>query len=250
MLDIGSESDYYVESSGEETIAGVDYHKFIDPFYQTSIFLREDIGAKKVYKVFNGLDVLLFDFNLHVGDQITLANQETYQVISETEIPVTGGERRQLVLNCLTNSNLFNEVWIEGVGNREHPLMARFEYDSDPTFNLNCSYQNSINIYNRGLFIGQPLVDCSELLNSTDILSQGQIQVYQYESSKILNVKSEFDLSNYKMSIINILGQELLEKRTLHGKTLNVDVSHIQSGLYLLHLSGQYEHFNQKIYIK
>ena len=48
------------------------YTKFNDPFDNPSnfIYIREDIAARKVYKIVNGVDALLYDFSLQTGDVI------------------------------------------------------------------------------------------------------------------------------------------------------------------------------------
>ncbi|NJM79034.1 MAG: hypothetical protein HC854_04235 [Flavobacterium sp.] len=151
----------WIEPGIDVTIGSFTYKKFIDVDYsQTEIYVREDISTKRVYRRINNADVLMCDFNLQVGNTIVLGNGNLYSVFSITNINVNGGQRRKFTLTNLTFPSAGTETWIEGVGNNNNPLRPTFELPSDPAYNIRCSYQNNVSIYNFGLANGGTATTC------------------------------------------------------------------------------------------
>lgn len=157
-----------VMSQGPDlTINGQTYAEFQDPtVYSTVNYIREDITTKKVYRNVNGVDELLFDFSLSMGDTIILGDGKTYTVTSIENINVSGGMRKKINLVHFEGTFAGNsETWIEGVGNINHPLKPNYEANlSDPAVYITCSAQAGIVIYNHGIANGQAQPsDCSML---------------------------------------------------------------------------------------
>lgn len=227
----GTETKYYSEI-GESIIGSYIYKKYVS-LTNEEYFLRENLDEKKVYKLVNGNDVLLYDFSLHVSDNITLIDGENYNVESITNINVNGGQRRQFYLRNI-NSPWLDEYWIEGVGRRTHPLLAKNEFFTDPEYYLLCSYQGGgINIFNFGIANGGSTTSCT--------LSVGE----QYNSSKKIGfapnpfdneliITSQIDLSKSTIKLFNSIGQNVREIKNISGKRYILNRENLNSGLYLV----------------
>lgn len=226
----GTETKYYSEI-GESIIGNYTYKRYVS-LTNEEYLLRENLDEKKVYKLLNGNDVLLYDFSLQVSDNITLVDGENYQVQSITNINVVGGQRRQFYLRNI-NSPWLDEYWIEGVGRSTHPLLAKNEFFTDPEYYLLCSYQDGgLNIFNYGIANGGSTNNCT--------LSIGE----QYNSSKKIGfapnpfdneliITSETDLSKSTIRLFNSIGQNVREIRNISGKRYVLKRENLNSGLYV-----------------
>lgn len=187
----------WIEPGIDVTIGSFTYKKFIDVDYsQTEIYVREDISTKRVYRRINNADVLMCDFNLQVGNTIVLGNGNLYSVFSITNINVNGGQRRKFTLTNLTFPSAGTETWIEGVGNNNNPLRPTFELPSDPAYNIRCSYQNNVSIYNFGLANGGTATTCPTptLSIENQNLIEQKIKVYPNPFTTEMTLKSDINL--------------------------------------------------------
>jgi hypothetical protein len=223
MASFGGPTYYSIIQEGTVSINGYTYQKFTDPIFSTDMYLREDVAGKKVYKIINGVDALMFDFNLQLSN-----------------INVNGGQRRKFVLTR-TSGFGYDEVWIEGVGNGEHPLMARFEYFSDPVFYLQCSFQNSVAIYNQGLANGGTPTDCSSLGNQQFQLTK--ISAYPNPFTDQVTVSSKEDLTDCNYVIYNLMGQSVKTGNHNGSTTLTIHNDGLQPGVYYLQVVNEDHRF-------
>ncbi len=236
VYNFGGSQTFTISQIGQETVGIYTYQKFGSPSSSAEYLLREDVASRKVYKNVGGADVLFFDFNLNVSDNITLANGENYVVLAITNINVNGGQRRQWYLNNISSPFGFDEVWVEGVGNTEHPLIANYEMLSDPVFALRCSFQNGENIYNQGIANGGTATDCAAL----------GIFEADYKASKIifspnpfqtdLMISSELSFNNSTLKMYNAMGQMVKQMDHLSGNKISLTKDNLTGGLYLIQL--------------
>ncbi|GEP51120.1 hypothetical protein FNO01nite_17920 [Flavobacterium noncentrifugens] len=232
----GGSQTYAITQNGEAIIGAHTYKKFIDSDLSREYYIREDIAAKKVYKILNGSDVLLFDFNLHVSDVITLANGNNYSVASITNINVNGGQRRQFYLSNVSNLFGYNEVWVEGVGSTAHPLVSRYEMFSDPVYYLQCSFQNGENIYNRGLANGGTPTACVVLsVEDQDYLPKISFAPNPFQTEITISTTTGF--RNSTLKVYNQFGQLLREIKGLNGNKINFGRENLNSSLYFFELT-------------
>ena len=129
MASMDYPNDYFTNEQfiqGDITLDGVDYRiVWTRTIYNTSIsgLVREE-GQRVFFRRWLGQsydrEVLLYDFNLTVGDTITISWGETpLIVIEDSETEVNGTMRRQLGLGLYFGENVSrqaDEYWIEGVG--------------------------------------------------------------------------------------------------------------------------------------
>ena len=232
----GGSQNFTISQSGEQTIGIHTYQKFGSSTSSTEYLLRENVDERKVYKNIDGNDVLFFDFNLNLADNITLANGQTYVVLALTNINVNGGQRKQWYLNNISSPFGFDEVWVEGVGNTSHPLIASYEMVSDPVFNLRCSFQNGENVYNQGLANGGTATECVTLgVYDTDH-SASEIAFAPNPFQTDLTISSDLSLKNSTLKMYNAIGQLVKETNHLSGNRFSLTRDNLTAGLYLIQL--------------
>lgn len=246
VSDIGFETQTFTMiQNGEQTIGNYTYKKIVEPFSNNDIFIREDIDSKKVYKIINGQDELIFDFSLQIGEETTLSNGSSYQVQSITNINVIGGQRKLFFLVNQSSFPGYNEIWIEGVGNLENPLFARYEYFTDPVYSLKCSFQNGENIFNRGIYWNNIPVDCETLSVNQQLVESFVIAPNPFREE--LTVTSKNGLQNLSIKIYNLLGQEMSLTTSSINNNLIVSRENLKAGIYVLKISTEHGDFSKQI---
>lgn len=235
IADFGGIEYREINQSNDETIGAYTYKKFIDNTNQ-QFLLREDIPSKKIYKLVNGSEVLLYDFSLQVLDNITLVNEQSYQVESITNVNVNGGQRRRFYLRNLDNNSPFlNEVWIEGVGNYGHPLLATNEIFTDPSFELKCSFQNGVNIFNQGIAYGLTPTSCTLNIEEQNNLSKRiSFAPNPFKSELIISTKLGF--KNSTLKVFNSLGQIVKQIDNINSNEIILKRDNLNNGVYLIQL--------------
>lgn len=215
------------------------YKKYIDPtMYNSDNYVRENVATKKVYRNVNGVDQLLYDFSLQLGNTIVLSDGLTYTVQSITNVNVIGGTRREFFLvNWIGTIAGRTETWIEGVGSPRHPLKRESEMIfSDPYIYTTCSAQNGVVIYNHGIANGQSTpTDCSMLL-TTQEMNTIESTMYPNPFRSELNITTRHSLSNASLQLYNSIGQLVKEMDNLNGTTITLQRDHLLSGVYILKL--------------
>jgi hypothetical protein len=143
-----------IEAGEDVVIDGQTYRKFTDTFSAPGnsnyyVYLREDVDDRKVYKLVNGVEVLLYDFNLFTGDTFG-----AFDVTSDY-ISINGEDYKRIVLSRYSEEHqlTFTQTWIEGVGSPAHPFRPSFNMynglsaSGGHTINLVCSFQDCQHIY-------------------------------------------------------------------------------------------------------
>ncbi|MCC7027977.1 MAG: T9SS type A sorting domain-containing protein [Saprospiraceae bacterium] len=225
--------DYYLNSST--------YSTFIDPTISgrnNEVCLREDTSTRKVYRIIDGEDHLLYDFSLQVGDSILLDNGKYYKVSSITNINVIGGTRRRFNLIHYTgNVAGYSEAWIEGVGSYKHPLAPFYALGSDPEYRISCSAQNGINIYNWGIERGTSSSNCSMLLNQNNLNDLEQDLTFSPNPFKTeLLITTTVNFESTTLKLFNSFGQLVKEINNINGQKIIIKRENLKSGIYLCQL--------------
>jgi hypothetical protein len=226
----GGSYDRIINPGIDVVIGSYTYKKFIDPMTNAEVLLREDISTKKVYRRIGSNDQILYDFSLQLSNSITLSNGSTYTVTAITTVNVIGGTRRRISLS----NGFFSETWIEGVGNRTHPLKPSFEMPSDPSVTVYCSEQNGVNVYNFGIANGQTTPsDCSLLLGLEEIeFADSKINFLPNPFTDKLTISSEINYENSTLKLFNSIGQLVKEMNNLNGQTIIIERGNLKSGIY------------------
>jgi hypothetical protein len=235
-----------IDAGSDIEIAGVIYKKFGDPFpvydtatssYIDSIYVREDVIARKVYKFVDGADVLLYDFSLAEGD--TVFQYDYHWTATVDNVSVIGGTRKRITLHSveLWNDHILTQIWIEGVGSNAHPFYpARNMYSvgaSGGGYNIftKCSFQNGFHVY------GDPV--CESLAHLTiaeNSYPNQEIVLSPNPFISALTINAAVDLQDATLKLFNLQGQLVREVSNLNGKKATINRENLNHGLYFVQL--------------
>ena len=236
-----------IAPSVTEEMGTFTYHKFRNPFPFSgvdTVYVREDVMERKVYRHHpqHG-DVLIYDFSLEDGDQITLDMHNIYGEITFNaavdEIACNVGNRKRIVLSSVEqyNGHTFQQTWIEGVGSPAHPLYpAANMYNvlssgGGTVYTTRCAFQDQEHIY------GNP-DNCVQYLSASGIEEQHPVTVYPNPFRQQFTVSSDMYLENATLKIFNLQGQ-LVREAKVSGQEILIDRNEIASGMYFVQISNQ-----------
>ncbi len=226
-----------IDEGIDEEIEGNVYKKFIDPFSFNNpiVYLREDIEERKVYKLVNEEDVLLYDFNLENSDTIS---QYGYTFVATVDYIILNEQaRKRIILHSveLYYNHVLTQTWIEGVGTDTHPFYPDFNmYNVASTSGgykvyTKCSFQNGEHFYGD--------INCLSLLNTNTLETVNQnITFYPNPFTTTLSISSDENMNNASIKVYNSVGQLVREKTNLKGQKITIERENLQSGLYLIQL--------------
>ena len=221
--------NFWIIAEKDTVISSLIYTKYIQlGSNNPATFVRENVNAKKVYRLLNGSDVLMFDFTLHLGDTITLGWGLKYVVDVEDSINVAFGKRRRLILNHYSGNMIVTyEVWIEGVGNRHHPVIPLFELGPDPC-NIICSYQDGITVVTNANCPAQSVLGIDKDFN------RGNLTIFPNPCTSVATIKTENCFTEARLLLYNSFGQIVKEMENISGETILINRGNLPGGLYFL----------------
>ena len=243
----------YVESysyimSGDTLIGSNVFHKLMIPFVATqgspvlgSPFhsagyagcIREDVANKKVFYVAPGdtAEVLLYNFNLQVGDTIPgftrFGCQQWPQVIYGIDSILIGSDYRK---RWLTDMMDYGYI-IEGIGGNAGLLEGCLEHTfiDGPGFRLDCFQQNGNTLYS---YTSAPCNLIDGVISITDE------NIFSLSPNPATN---EFAIYNSQSAIkevevYDVVGRKqiVLPLNPLKGTSASIDVSELASGIYFV----------------
>ena len=112
---------------------------------------REFLGEVYLYNELDSNEILIYDFNLQVGD--TFISKESVNdpgielIVTEVETVqlLDGSNRKKILLNCDEN---FEIEWIQGIGNIDYPLLSTiYTCFFDVPGSLLCYSENGETLY-------------------------------------------------------------------------------------------------------
>lgn len=242
----GSPSEERMIEQAEDIIIGsYTYKKYIDQFpsydnYSNllhTVYLREDIAERKVYKIVDSVDLLLYDFNLENGSTIyQYGNTFTAAV---DYIFVNGGTRKRITLKSTEEycGERLTQVWIEGVGSDKHPFYPDYSMynvcsaSGGTMVFTKCSFQNGEHIF------GNP--DCLSFIplgvEESDTVSDN-ISVSPNPFVSELSIESAIAFDNVSLKLYNTVGQLVREINNISGQRITLNRENLNSGLYFIQL--------------
>lgn len=230
------------------TINGHTYKKFVDPFPKWSvdppvlmdtIYLREEIDTRKVYKLVNGTDELLYDFSVQTGDEITVKG--VLFSVEADEVPVIGGTRKRITLTSVPdfNGTHVKQIWIEGVGTDAHPFYPDFfmyapAYSSGGGYRVytSCSFQGSTQVFGDAEYCGA----FTPGLAVAESQKLPEVTFSPNPFSDRFSVDCGTALEDACLKVYNSNGQLIRELHHLKGRSIEVERKDLPSGLYLVEL--------------
>lgn len=229
-----------VQTPQSRTFGNFTYKRFVSTIFgNEEIFMREDVQAKKVYRYnydSSGMvDELMFDFSLQVGESIVLGNGVTYIVRQISPVQMANGTQGRTFALSANQAGYTNEIWIEGVGNTNHPLKAAYELNSDPVLMNTCASQNGVGIFNRGMMNGGTALPCQPPLSIDEIVSQN-ISLYPNPFSKTATITFGKHIENATLQFTNSIGQVVKEMKQVSGQEIQINRDNLGNGLYFVRL--------------
>jgi hypothetical protein len=237
----------------DEAINGQTYRKVsnVPMTAGGEVFIREDVAQRKVYRLKNSQEELLYDFTLQENDVITLNNQP-YTVVSRDSVAVMTGRKRVKIhlVHYAGTMAMGSETWIEGVGNPQVPLKPNYELLSDPAYSLICTNTNGNPVYNNGLVNTGTPVTCPQSTMDTDEFTVSRIQVWPNPVRSNMVISSSEGFSNATLTMHNNIGQQVAEITNINGHEYIFNRDNLASGLYFIMISQNgKESFTEKILV-
>ncbi|HRG18434.1 MAG TPA: T9SS type A sorting domain-containing protein [Flavobacterium lutivivi] len=228
--------DWAITEEEEVVIGSHVYKKFIHTFKDSysPTFVREDVATKKVYKIVNGVDTLLYDFGLNEGDTITQYGNTFVAHVDYVDLPI--GSRKRITLQSIEQycDQSVTQVWIEGVGSNKHPFYPNYNMynvcSSGGGYNIatRCSFQNGERVFGS---------DCPmSLLGVNTNFESRKIEFFPNPFSRQLNITTSTDFENASLKLFNSVGQLVMEKNNLNGKSISIERENLSNGIYLVEL--------------
>ena len=232
VANFGGQYSLVIEPGVNVLVNSVTYMKFNDPYFNNDVFLREDVAARRVYKLVGGADELLYDFSLQDGDFITMPNGVTYTAMVST-VQVQGGLRKRVYLY---HDFFAGSTWVEGVGSTQHPFVHSYTLPSDPYIYLTCSTQDGVPVYNHGIANGGSPTDCSMLATDTFTPAEFYARLSPNPITQTATLSLSTGIQGGTLLIYNAQGQMVGSKENLYGRTITLDRDGLACGIYLLRL--------------
>ncbi len=194
---------------------------------------------KIVYKYYAGSDVVLYDFNINVGDTAkVLSTSMNYykkkKVLAVSYVQVNGQSRKKWSFQ--------DEYWIEGVGS-SIDLLDPLWYGFDLCRSTLCMSHDSVIVYqNQNPDCYTPLpYDCEGILNPVfvpEIKSENQeALLFPNPFSNSATLKTYIELEDAALRVYDILGKEVLTNTNLKGKEIKINRGNLVQGNYYYKLT-------------
>lgn len=229
---------------GDTTVAQTDYKKLYVS-YDTTLnnwykygAIRENENKVYFYLYSSEMEVLLYDFNLNVGDTfISTHNSIEYQgcpieleVFSiDTTILENGEQRQRFNFNG-------GEKWISGIGSLYGLVyVGVYQCIIDMYYDLSCCHENDELIYQSPYF--------DNCFVNTVGLNENSIQVkhsvYPNPFSQSTVLKFDYSVSqNYRLQIINGTGQMVMEIENINSGEIIILGNQLNSGIHFYRLTN------------
>jgi hypothetical protein len=270
--------EYSYSTAGDTIINSITYHKiqqqgqaflmkkdYLDPFPTCTYqiignfnnyigAIREDVAQKKVY-IFRNTDsaeVLLYDFNLNVGDTIKGYFSEQYYdgiIVSAIDSTLIGAQYRKTWIidpycGWGTGDKRYSPQIIEGIG-CTYGLLELPCIEENTRKHLTCFSHRNQTLY--------PTYDATSACTLLTSINEKEgieniLSIFPNPSSG----KFQLTLSNSKsgtIEVMDVLGNKILRSE-IKNETTEVDLSDHQSGIYFVRITDPKGNFAVKKIVK
>ena len=233
----------------------------ITPDNSGRIILRDDTVANTVlYRdMKNDSDIVLYDYNLTVGDTFKIKNpflpffgnssEHQHEVLRLDTIQIDGTDYRVWYLTEVTPNvgmNAISLTVIEGIGSITALTLPLFGMQPNPVRKLECfNHNNNFPNIGNGLFVPYQYSDTSRInldsckwaagIESTISKLHNVINVYPNPTTGVL--KLNVDPSIKKVLIKDLFGRIVYSRSyNTNGSLIDlIDISNIENGVYLFY---------------
>lgn len=224
---------------GDTIIAQTDYKKLYVT-YDTTLSdwnnygaLRENGNRVYFYLFANDTEVLLYDFNLSVGETFTsIHNSIEYQ---DCPIEMEVSSIDTVILENGVQRQRFNftdgEKWISGIGSLYGLVyVGVYQCIADMSYDLSCCHENDELIFQSPNFDNCLINTVGLNENSTQI----KHSVYPNPFSQSTVIKFDYSSSQtYRLRIFNSTGEIVREFDHINSGEINISGNQLNEGIYL-----------------
>jgi len=210
--------------------------------------IRQDTAQRKIYLHMSPSDVLLYDFNLNIGDTLPVSYinyQGSGNYVSSIDSVLVGTTyRKQYHISTNVDPNGFG-IWdsnyvqlIEGIGSTFglfSPLLPPFEGGCS----LNCYSENNVVLYTNANSTCDMTVGINE--NNT---ADNFVNIYPNPFSSQTTLQTDNLFKNATLTVYNSYGQTVKQIKNISGQTITLFRDNIPSGLYFLRLTQDNKTFS------
>ncbi|MDP3462532.1 MAG: T9SS type A sorting domain-containing protein [Bacteroidales bacterium] len=202
----------------------------------------------RVYEVRDAEQFLLYDFNKNTGEYWILDGYEndTVYVDSTSTIPLLNGQNRKVLYvsktNNFDNSYRFSGMMIEGIGSEEYLFPFQETLPCQDGGTLRCYQENST------LLISHFSPCDFETVGIEDVkIEKGLVYMPTLVTDILtIHVSDEINMHDISIMIINSASQLLLHNQGINEKSMEINVSHLPKGMYIVLLQSKNQFIKSK----
>jgi len=249
------DDDYNLYIDGDTTIGAYTYHKlyqngFVSAtgtppgyyyFGQYRGSFRQDVANRKVYLFENGTDTLAYDFNLNTGDTlpVTWLSQGLTYIVQSIDSVLTGS---QYHTRFLLNAN--NIALIEGIGTTLGAF-APIVPVGEIGYELWC-----VRINNQIAWTSSPGNECRLTAITENPLPENQIVISPNPANDKITVAINKLAGETGISVFDMNGKKVLQDHFQSHTTVEMDVSTLAKGIYLVKIETMERIESKKLVIQ
>ncbi|KAB2859079.1 MAG: T9SS type A sorting domain-containing protein [Flavobacteriales bacterium] len=188
-------------------------------------------------------EVLLYDFNVNVGDTVHYPHLDsTYIIITWIDSVLVQGEYRKQYNYSYSYKPMSScqpigpQNYVEGIGDINMGLFSIFIWYFENSESLNCFEDDEVFYSN--------VSNCMTVGNE-DIKTKESYQIYPNPTSEVLFIELDNPITNL-IYILDITGKEVYSTKTIQ-KTTSIDVSSFKIGLYIVKIVSNQGNITSKL---
>ncbi len=222
------------------TIGGVEYTTIyvdseVNGNYLDGAYRNDD--NQVFYCKWNGSsyddEVLLYDYDLEVGDFFHDDDDHPMQVTEVTTITDLNGVSRKKITFSFIGLTDVSEFWIEGVGsNRGFMHVGQWEADHDSEgemYHLLCYHED-----NNVIFVNPEYNDCDMPYAVEDNSKDTNVSIYPNPAKDVIKILNDKDLNITNIEILDLTGRTVLST----DKSSGINISELPEGQYFVKIYG------------
>ncbi|MBO7459836.1 MAG: T9SS type A sorting domain-containing protein [Bacteroidales bacterium] len=236
---VGTFHEHHYQSEAV-TIGGVEYITIyvdseVNGNYLDGAYRNDD--NQVFYCKWNGSsyddEVLLYDYDLEVGDFFHDDDDHPMQVTEVTTITDLNGVSRKKITFSFIGLTDVSEFWIEGVGsNRGFMHVGQWEADHDSEgemYHLLCYHED-----NNVIFVNPEYNDCDMPYAVEDNSKDTNVSIYPNPAKDVIKILNDNSLNITSIEILDLTGRTVLST----DKSSGINISELPEGQYFVKIYG------------
>lgn len=221
----------------DETINGMVYHtiyRLTQSEFELLGAYRED-GAQVYYCKWNGSDyddeVLLYDYELEVGDWFNDDDDHPMEVTAVTFITDHNGVQRKKYEFSFIGLEDETEFWVEGVGSSKG-FVNSGNYtptEDGAIFHLLCYHVDDDLIY------VNPEYNTCDVTELNENNAQSTVTIYPNPANNVVKIMNTDGMTISMVEVIDVLGRTLISSENSD----EINVSNLTEGQYFVKIQGE-----------